>query len=106
MKSSAPKPTLDPDQQPDAGEIERWLIVALASRLKASQIDPERPLSEYGVDSMVAVRMLGLLEKWLNRSLPATLFFEYSNIRELATALASGNISEAAEYAAPDEDCY
>jgi phthiocerol/phenolphthiocerol synthesis type-I polyketide synthase D len=106
MKSSAPKPSLDRDKQPDAGEIELWLMAALASRLKVSRIDPERPLGEYGLDSMVAVRMLGLLEKWLNRSLPATLFFEYSNIRELATALASGNISEPAEYAAPDEDCY
>jgi hypothetical protein len=55
---------------------------------------------------MVAVRMLGKLEKWLNRPLPATLFFEYANIREMANALASGQVAQHEDYKAPDEDCY
>jgi acyl carrier protein len=103
MKSSPSEATGAP---PDAAEIERWLSAAFASRLKLDNVDPERPLSEYGVDSMVAVRMLDRLEQWLNRSLPATLFFEYSTIRELAIALASGHVSQGEEYSAPDEECY
>jgi len=93
-------------KRPDAQEIEVWLSALLAERLKVTEINPERPLSDYGLNSMMALRLLDKVEKWLGQSLPATLFFDYPDIRQLAQALASGTVTEAADPEAQDADCY
>lgn len=58
----------------------------LASALKVPEykIDPDSPLEKYGVDSIVSMELITLLEKVFGQ-LPKTLFFEYQNIGDLAS---------------------
>ena len=50
-------------------ELEGWLIDRLAERLRVpkAEIDPLRPLEEYGLDSLEAVLISGELETLLGR---------------------------------------
>jgi acyl carrier protein len=82
------------------------LCESIASRLRIKDVDPEHPLGSYGLNSMEALRLLDRLERWLGEQLPATLFYEYPNIRELSRALAEGTVTESADYVAPDADAY
>jgi acyl carrier protein len=91
---------------PAPDEIEAWLSQAIAQRLRVPQVDPEMAFSGYGLSSLSAMRVLDSLETWLGKPLPRTIFFDYPNIRQLSLALASGNLVESEEYAAPDADCY
>jgi len=52
-------------------------------KLPAGQINPDKPMEEYGIDSVMVMQMTNELEK-VYGSLPKTLFFEYRNINELA----------------------
>ncbi|WP_192758898.1 type I polyketide synthase [Actinomadura algeriensis] len=72
--------------------IRRHLIeqIARRSRTTADQIDPDRPLEEFGLASRDAVAIAGELEQMLGRSLPATLVWEHPTIDKLSVALASG----------------
>ena len=56
----------------------------------AEDIDPRRPLSEMGLDSLMAVELRNLLGVGLGgeKSLPATLVFDHPSIAELADYLA------------------
>jgi polyketide synthase PksN len=56
---------------------------AAVLRLPSHEIDPRAALENYGIDSMVAMKLTNQLEKTLG-SLPKTLFFEYQTIRDLA----------------------
>lgn len=82
--------------------VRHYLIdqVARRSRIPAEEVDPDRPLEEFGLASRDAVAIAGELEQMLGRSLPATLVWEYPTINRLAVALASG---EDAAPAAPAE---
>lgn len=51
-------------------------------RLPAHQIDPRAALEEYGIDSMLAMKLTNRLEETFG-PLSKTLFFEYRTIREL-----------------------
>jgi hypothetical protein len=53
-------------------------------------VDPERPLSELGLDSLLAVELRNGLSTGLGleRTLPATLLFNYPSIRSLTGYLA------------------
>ena len=55
----------------------------------ASEIDPARPLSEQGVDSLMAVELRNLLGKGLGmqKALPATIIFDYPTIEALTDFL-------------------
>ena len=68
-----------------AQKTEEYLRRQLARVLKmqAGAIDAQAPLEEYGIDSMLAMKMIGRLEETFGR-LPKTLFFEYQTIRALA----------------------
>ncbi|RSN45547.1 type I polyketide synthase [Actinomadura sp. WAC 06369] len=83
--------------------IRRHLIeqIARRSRTTADQIDPDRPLEEFGLASRDAVAIAGELEQMLGRSLPATLVWEHPTIDKLSAALASGADLAAAASAAP-----
>ena len=56
-------------------------------KLPSHKIDPKEPLENYGIDSVVAMRLSNQLEKTFG-SLSKTLFFEYQTIARLAGHLA------------------
>lgn len=51
------------------------------------QVDPRQPLSELGLDSLMAVELRNLLNRSVQGSLPATLLFDYPTIETLAEYL-------------------
>ncbi|PRA40675.1 hypothetical protein CQ061_30925, partial [Paenibacillus sp. MYb67] len=61
-----------------------WLIEKLAPviGLPESRIEPDAPLEQYGIDSLLIMKMTDVLENELG-SLSKTLFFEYQTLREL-----------------------
>ena len=67
----------------------------LAERLKVqpSEINVEKELTSYGLDSIDAMTMVGDLEDWLDAELPSTLLWDYSNINDLSAYIA-GNLQE------------
>ncbi|MGH2412975.1 MAG: acyl carrier protein, partial [Microcystaceae cyanobacterium] len=70
--------------------IEAWLILQLSVYLKIAptDIDIKENLAQYGLDSAVAVSLIGELGKWLNCELEPTLFWEYPSIDSIAQYLA------------------
>ncbi len=52
-------------------------------KLPFQAIDPQAALEKYGIDSILAMKLTGQLEKTFG-TLSKTLFFEYQTIRELA----------------------
>ncbi|REE97589.1 type I polyketide synthase [Thermomonospora umbrina] len=81
--------------------IRRYLIeqIARRSRITAAEVDPDRPVEEFGLASRDAVAIAGELEQLLGRSLPATLVWEHPTINGLAAVL-SGAAEPAATAAA------
>ena len=69
--------------------IENWLIDTLATLLGVDneEINLEKSIFAYGLDSSVAVSITGDLETWLDLELDPTLFWEYPKISELAKYL-------------------
>ncbi|KAB2350986.1 type I polyketide synthase [Actinomadura rudentiformis] len=69
--------------------IRRYLIdqIARRSRIPADEVDPDRPLEEFGLASRDAVAIAGELEQILGRALPATLVWEHPTINRLSVAL-------------------
>jgi phthiocerol/phenolphthiocerol synthesis type-I polyketide synthase D len=89
--------------------IRRYLIEQIARRsgLTLAEVDPDRPLEEFGLASRDAVAVAGELEQLLGRALPATLVWEHPTISRLAVALSGGDDApgpaEPGPAAAPDE---
>jgi acyl carrier protein len=79
------------------GEIRSWLIEHLARELEIdpSKIDPDRPLTRYGLDSLAAVTLSGELEVFLKRELSPELLRELPTINAIANRFGEG--SEAVE---------
>lgn len=71
--------------------IREWLINRLAKQLKVdpSAIDTAKNFEQYGLDSIVAVRVSGDLEKVVEQRLSPALLFEHPNIDELSAHLAT-----------------
>jgi len=69
--------------------IKRWLVERLAKQLsvKPDQIDASVSFSSYGLDSMVAVKVSGDLEKLVERRLSPALLFEHPTIDALTQHL-------------------
>ncbi|HEX6160071.1 MAG TPA: SDR family NAD(P)-dependent oxidoreductase, partial [Thermoanaerobaculia bacterium] len=88
---AAPAPVAEPrvEVAVDAtslGEKTReYLRRELAGLLKlpSHKIDPQAALEEYGIDSILAMKLTSQLEKTFG-SLPKTLFFEYQTLQALA----------------------
>ncbi|MSU52327.1 MAG: AMP-dependent synthetase [Opitutaceae bacterium] len=74
-----------------ATEIETWLRTWIGARLvlPATQIDPQKPFSDFGVDSLTAVELSVALGDWLKTELPTTLTWDFPNIRALAAGVAT-----------------
>ncbi|GGO89797.1 type I polyketide synthase [Wenjunlia tyrosinilytica] len=62
-------------------------LVAERCSVAADDIDPDRPLAEYGLSSRDAVGISGELEEALGRTLPATLLWENPSIGALVHRL-------------------
>ncbi|MFJ9054459.1 amino acid adenylation domain-containing protein [Streptomyces bacillaris] len=62
-------------------------LLGAALRLPAAEIPDDAPFLSLGLDSLAAVDLVRQLERELGAALPATLFFEYRTVRELAAHL-------------------
>ena len=72
--------------------IRQWLVKRLAKQVKVdpSAIDTAKKFEQYGLDSIVAVRISGDLEKLVEQRLSPALLFEHPSIDELSAHLATG----------------
>ncbi|MGD0098084.1 MAG: SDR family NAD(P)-dependent oxidoreductase [Terracidiphilus sp.] len=80
-------PTVDPGREDAEGLQEKtqdFLRRQLSGLLKlpSHKIDPQAVLENYGIDSVLAIKMTNHLEKTFG-SLSKTMFFEYQTLREL-----------------------
>ncbi|QWQ39670.1 amino acid adenylation domain-containing protein [Streptomyces sp. YPW6] len=64
-------------------------LLASALRLPASEVPDDEPFLALGLDSLAAVDLVRQLERERGTALPATLFFEYRTVAELAAHLDS-----------------
>ena len=83
---TASAPSIDSSLQPLAtGAIEQRFISQLAGKLgvRESEIDMSRPITHYGLDSLMVIELMHELESALGIRLPMTSFFEGTSISEL-----------------------
>jgi acyl carrier protein len=69
----------------------------------ADLVDPQTPLNEMGLDSLLAVELRNLLGTGLGASLPATLVFDYPTVTALAGYIGKTVLKTAVE-AAPQPE--
>jgi acyl transferase domain-containing protein/acyl-CoA synthetase (AMP-forming)/AMP-acid ligase II/acyl carrier protein len=85
-----PLPTAFNPKSPDRQEeIQRWLIARVSQSLQVlpEAIDIQHPLAEYGLSSMVAIRLAGEAQEWLGSKVSPTLLYDYPTIERLAQQL-------------------
>ncbi len=70
------------------GYVREETFKVLALDPSSDFVDPRQPLSELGLDSLMAVQLRNTLGKTLKRDLPATLLFDYPTIDSLTDFLA------------------
>ena len=82
-----------------AEEVERWLAEELSAKLKIlpSDFDVRQPFTNYGLDSVQMVGLIGDLETYLGRSLQPTLAWDYPTTETLAKFLATDSDEGAQE---------
>jgi len=70
-------------------EIEAWLVTQVSRLLgvKPQRLDVEQSLARYSLDSIIAIELTDELERWLQRKVPETLFWDQPSIREIARYL-------------------
>ena len=73
----------------DLASLRSVLIEMLARelRLPAASVVTDKPLTQYGLDSMAAVTISGDLEEMLDTELPSTLLWDCPTIDDLALFL-------------------
>jgi acyl carrier protein len=83
-KAKAPQ-----EQISSESDIRDWLFARIAQITEASagDIDPERPLADFGLDSVQIAELSGDLEVALGRPIPETAPWEYPTIAALAAFL-------------------
>jgi amino acid adenylation domain-containing protein len=90
-----------------ADEIEGWLVAQLASKIgaRAADIDVDRAMVSYGLDSLAAVELVHAVETTLGVTTPVMTFLTDFSIARLAAELAlqAGGVSLASENAAESE---
>jgi acyl carrier protein len=55
---------------------------------RSGEVDPTTPLAELGLDSLMSLELRNALAMKLDRTLPATLLFNFPSVKELADHLA------------------
>ncbi|OXS34485.1 hybrid non-ribosomal peptide synthetase/type I polyketide synthase [Streptomyces sp. XY006] len=99
---SHPAPTTStvPGDASDTRDLVRALL-AEALQLPPEAVDQDQAFLALGLDSLAAVDLVRRLERALGRDLPATLFFEYRTVRELAAHLDARPAADGSGPAAP-----
>jgi len=92
--SSPPGPGGRSDAEHDAvkGWMVRWLAAEL--QLPESEIDRAQPLSEIGLDSVMAAGFIADLNEWLDTNLAVDLVWSYPTIDQLAARVVGSGPSE------------
>jgi len=72
-----------------ASIICQWLVNRLAERLDLdpTHINVDKPIAEYGLDSLTAISLSGELQEWLGRPLPVTFLYDHPTIAALSQYL-------------------
>ena len=72
-----------------AAVIQRFMQERIGAALEVNgeSLDPTAPVTSYGLDSMASFTLTLELAEFLERDLPASLFWEYPSIAELAQEL-------------------
>ena len=75
---------------PSAAVIQRFMQERIAAALEvdAETLDPTAPVTSYGLDSIAAFTLTLELAEFLERDLPASLFWEFPSIVKLSQQLA------------------
>ncbi|HEV2978627.1 MAG TPA: condensation domain-containing protein [Casimicrobiaceae bacterium] len=83
--------------KPGRDKIEAWLRDALAEMLAVSApaIDPNRPLAEYGLDSLGSVDLIAALGQWLGKSVSYSVVWSHPTLAALSEHLAGSPASDA-----------
>ncbi|MFD9945977.1 SDR family NAD(P)-dependent oxidoreductase [Nonomuraea sp. NPDC059023] len=68
-------------------DVRGFLLERLAARLAGEEVDPDRPLEEYGLSSRDAVAVAGELSELLGRDLSPTLVWASPTVNQLVRAL-------------------
>ena len=73
--------------------IQSRMVSALSQALEVApeDVDITVPLENYGLDSLTIFNLTGDLAEWLNRDIPATLFWDYPTIAAVSEYLANEN---------------
>lgn len=73
--------------------IQSRMVSALSQALEVApeEVDISLPLENYGLDSLTIFNLTGDLAEWLNRDIPATLFWDYTTIAAVSEHLANEN---------------
>lgn len=83
--------SLEAPRKPELTEegIQDWLITRLASflGLDPDDVDLDAPFAQYGLDSSVAIDVIGELSEWLAISPDPSLFWEYPSITKISRYL-------------------
>jgi len=84
------------DQTTLTHTIEQWLMTWLSSRTgnAADQLDPTRPLDDFGLDSFSAFELSGELEDWLGLRLTPDSAFNHPTPQQLSRYLAEELIAK------------
>lgn len=70
-------------------EIKAWLVSNIAAIIEIDPelIDVQKPLENYGIDSMQAMNLSGDMQEWLGCQLSPTVVWDYPTIELLARHL-------------------
>ncbi|WP_234332452.1 type I polyketide synthase, partial [Streptomyces sp. NRRL F-5650] len=80
-------------------------LLATVTKLDPAEIDPDTPLEEFGIDSLMITRLNGELAERFGGGLSRTLLFEYRTLGELAEYFCQDHADRLAELtAAPVAD--
>lgn len=80
----------NPELKQQEETIRDWLTINLGEKLgiSATEIDPNEPFANTGLNSLAAVGLSADLEDWLEIKLSPTIFYDYPSITELASYVA------------------